>query len=136
VQCKVHGEAAERGTAFRRCTRTDLEWIFTLQTQRVVAKDNTVAIKERSWQLDKSRFRPTLAGCTVTIHEHLSGDISIRYDHMWSADSTKSGSAVEKWKAKNGLHFPTATTTTTVALQTQKAGGSRRLKIKNGQITC
>src|SRR5215469_16867973 len=24
-------------------------------------------------------------------------------DHMWSADSTKAGNAVEKWKAKNGL---------------------------------
>src|SRR5437870_1177171 len=29
--------------------------------------DNTVAIGERFWQLEKSRFRATLAGCTVTI---------------------------------------------------------------------
>lgn len=33
--------AAERGTAFRR-SRTDLEWIFTIQTERVVAKDSTL----------------------------------------------------------------------------------------------
>jgi transposase len=70
---------AQRGTAFRRCSRTDLDWIFTIQTERVVAKDNTVAIGDRSWQLDKSRFRSTLAGCTVTIHEHLDGKVSIRY---------------------------------------------------------
>src|ERR1043166_6965475 len=34
--------AAEKGTAFRRTWRTDLNWIFTVQTERVVDKDNTV----------------------------------------------------------------------------------------------
>jgi transposase len=72
-------KAAEPGTAFRRTTRTDLEWVFTIQTERVVAKDNTVAIGDRNWQLDKSHFRSTLAGCTVTVHEHLDGTVSIRY---------------------------------------------------------
>jgi transposase len=71
--------AAQKGTAFRRTSRTDLDWIFTVQSERVVAKDNTVAIAERSWQLDKSRFRNTLAGATVTIHEHLDGTVSIRW---------------------------------------------------------
>ena len=72
-------EAAEKGTAFQSTKRSDLEWIFTVQTERVVAKDNTVAIKERDWQLEKSRFRSSLAGCTVTVHEHLDGNVSIRY---------------------------------------------------------
>ena len=71
--------AAEKGTAFRRTARADLEWVFTVQTERLVSKDNTVAIADRSWQLEKSRFRNSLAGCTVTIHEHLNGEISIRY---------------------------------------------------------
>ena len=71
--------AAEKGTAFRRTGRTDLDWVFTLQTERVVSKDNTVAIADRIWQLEKSRFRNSLAGCTVTIHEHLDGTVSIRY---------------------------------------------------------
>jgi hypothetical protein len=71
--------AQEKGTAFRRCSRTDLDWVFTIQTERVVAKDNTVAIAARSWQIDKSRFRHTLAGTTVTIHEHLDGAVSVRY---------------------------------------------------------
>src|SRR5205085_4520481 len=39
--------AAEKGTAFRRSARSDLDWVFTLQTERVVSKDNTVAIGER-----------------------------------------------------------------------------------------
>jgi len=71
--------AAEKGTAFRRTGRSDLNWIFTVQTERVVAKDNTVAIRERSWQIDKTRFRHSLAGSTVTIHEHLDETVSIRY---------------------------------------------------------
>jgi len=71
--------AAQKGTAFRRTGRSDLDWIFSVQTERVVEKDNTVAIKDRSWQIDKTRFRSTLAGTTVTIHEHLDQSVSIRY---------------------------------------------------------
>lgn len=71
--------AAEKGTAFGRSSRSDLEWVFTIQTERVVAKDNTVAIGSRAWQIDKTRFRHTLAGSTVTIHEHLDGTVSIRF---------------------------------------------------------
>jgi transposase len=113
-------KAAERGTAFRRCARTDLEWIFTLQTERVVAKDNTVAIKERSWQLDRSRFRHTLAGCTVIIHEHLNGDISIRYGPHVVGRFDKGGERRGKVEShKQASHFPTATATT-VALSKPK----------------
>jgi hypothetical protein len=36
--------AQERGTAFRPCSRKDLDFIFSVQTERVVNKDNTVAI--------------------------------------------------------------------------------------------
>ena len=98
-------KAAERGTAFRRCARTDLEWTFTLQTERVVAKDNTVAIKERSWQLDKSRFRHTLAGCTVIIHEHLNGDISIRYGPHVVGSFDKNGE--RRGKVESQKRLPT-----------------------------
>jgi transposase len=71
--------AREKGTAFRKTARADLNWIFTVQTERVVGKDNTVAIGDQHWQLEKSRFRSSLAGCTVTIHQHLDGAVSIRY---------------------------------------------------------
>jgi transposase len=71
--------AREKGTAFRKTARADLNWIFTVQTERVVAKDNTVAMADQHWQLEKSRFRSSLAGCTVTIHQHLDGAVSIRY---------------------------------------------------------
>ena len=118
-------KAAERGTAFRRCARTDLEWIFTVQTERVVAKDNTVAIKERSWQLDRSRFRHTLAGCTVIIHEHLNGDISIRYGPHVVGRFDKGGERRGKVEShKQASHFPTATATT-VALSKPKNQAAR-----------
>jgi transposase len=71
--------AIEKGSAFRRPTRTDLDWIFTIQTERTVAKDNTFTLQHQIWQLDRTRWRHSLAGCTVTIHEHLDGMISIRY---------------------------------------------------------
>jgi transposase len=71
--------AEEKCTAFRRTSRSDLNWIFTVQTERVVAKDNTVAIADRSWQIGRTRFRHTLAGSTVTVHEHLDGLVSIRF---------------------------------------------------------
>lgn len=71
--------AEQKGTAFRRTSRSDLDWIFSVQTERTVAKDNTVATGGRVWQLEKSRFRSTLAGCTITIHEHLDGQVSLRY---------------------------------------------------------
>ena len=71
--------AEQKASAFRRCSRSDLDWVFTVQTERTVAKDNTVTIGERVWQIEKSRFRSTLAGCSVTIHEHLDGRVSLRY---------------------------------------------------------
>jgi transposase len=71
--------AAEKGSAFRRPTRTDLDWIFTVQTERSVAKDNTFTLQNQIWQLDQTRWRYSLAGCTVTIHEHLDDTISVRY---------------------------------------------------------
>jgi transposase len=72
-------KSAEKGTAFRRCGRSDLDWIFSIQTERVVSKDNTVTVQNCWWQIDKCRWRHTLAGQTVTIHEHLDSTTSIRY---------------------------------------------------------
>jgi hypothetical protein len=94
-------KAAERGTAFRRCGRSDLDWIFSIQTERVVSKDNTVAIRDQWWQLDKTRWRHTLAGQTVTIHQHLDGTVSIRYGpHVVGRGKTL------PWKTTH--RFPTA----------------------------
>ena len=71
--------AAVKGTAFRPCGRKDLDLVFSIQTERVVGKDNTVAIKDRRWQIERCRWRYSLAGQTVTIHQHLDGTASLRW---------------------------------------------------------
>ena len=110
-------KASLRGTAFRRCGRSDLDWIFSIQTERVVDKDNTVAIRDQWWQLDKSRWRHTLAGQTVTIHQHLDGRVSIRYGpHV--VGRGKDGAVENQTRvsprsleiASGDSHFPTAPT--------------------------
>jgi hypothetical protein len=92
--------AEEKGSAFRRTGRSDLNWIFSVQTERVVDKDNTVTIGDRSWQIDKTQFRNTLARSTVTIHEHLDETVSIRFGpHVvgrYSSSGEKLTSATSK----------------------------------------
>lgn len=102
-------EARERGTAFRRTSRTDLDWIFTLQTERVVAQDNTVAIGEQSWQLERSKFRGSLAGCTVTIHEHLDGRVSIRYGPHVVGRFPAAGAGTNQSRKSGGKDGPVET---------------------------
>jgi len=71
--------AAQKGTAFVRCRRRDLDLIFSLQQERTVNQDNTVQADNRVFQIEKTRWRNTLAGTTVVVHEHLDGRVSIRY---------------------------------------------------------
>jgi hypothetical protein len=71
--------AAQKGTAFVRSARKDLDWVFSLQHERVVANDNTVAVDNRVFQLEQTQWRNTLAGQTVVVHEHLDRRVSIRY---------------------------------------------------------
>ena len=94
--------ASGKGTAFRRTQRSDLDWVFTVQTERVVAKDNTIAIGGRNWQLEKSRFRTSLAGCTVTIHEHLDGVVSIRWGPHVVGRYDSEGRPLQKEKKGRG----------------------------------
>jgi hypothetical protein len=88
--------AKEKGTAFRKTGRGDLNWVFTVQNERVVAKDNTVTMGQQVWQISKTAFRNTLAGCTVTIHEHLDGTISIRYGPHTVGRYDAQGQALKK----------------------------------------
>jgi transposase len=71
--------ASERGTAFVPLRRKDLDLVFALQHERVVARDNTVSFANQVWQLERCKLRATLAGCRVTIHEHLDQTISITF---------------------------------------------------------
>lgn len=71
--------AAQKGSAFVRLRRKDLDWTFSVQQERTVNQDNTVRVANRVLQLNQTRWRNTLAGQTVVVHEHLDGRLSIRY---------------------------------------------------------
>src|SRR5215510_11238801 len=137
VNTRFQVPAAQRDSAFVRRSSRDLDLIFALQYQRTVNRDNTVSIQNLSLQMERVRWRATLAGCSVLVHQHLDGTFTITYGPQrighYSAEGVlleneKSGGrrAVEKTlrgKVQNqtfpprlespqtprDAHFPTAT---------------------------
>src|SRR6202049_350325 len=71
--------ALQPGKAFMPCRRKDLDVVFSVQQQRVVNRDNTVVVGGKLFQIEPTRWRGTLAGCAVTVCEHLDETWSIRY---------------------------------------------------------
>jgi transposase len=71
--------AKERGTAFVPRSSKDLDLIFSLQFERRVNQDNTVSVQKLTLQIEAVRWRATLAGCTVMVHQHLDGTFTITY---------------------------------------------------------
>ncbi len=72
--------AAEAGTAFLPLSAgVDLDRVFSIQQERVVNRDNTVSWATRCLQIEKTSWRGSLAGCRVTVCEHLDGTVSIAY---------------------------------------------------------
>lgn len=57
--------AKEAGTAFIAYRRQDLDLVFTLQTERTVARDNTISNDNRLLQSEKTKWRYTLSGYKV-----------------------------------------------------------------------
>ena len=70
---------AQRGSALVACRRKDLDLVFALQYERTVNRDNTVSFQNLSLQIERVRWRATLAGCNVTVHQHLDGTLSLTY---------------------------------------------------------
>jgi len=71
--------AAQRGNAFLACRRRDLDLVFSLQFERAVNRDNTISFQNLSLQIEAVRWRATLAGCQVTVHQHLDGTLSLTH---------------------------------------------------------
>ena len=69
----------QRGNAFVPCRNRDLERIFSLQFERSVNRDNTVSFQNLSLQIERVRWRATLAGCQVVVHQHLDGTLSLTH---------------------------------------------------------
>jgi len=71
--------AAQRGSAFVRRSTRDLDLIFALKFERTVNRDNTVSIQNLQLQIEPVRWRATLAGCSVMVHQHLDGTFTITH---------------------------------------------------------
>jgi transposase len=132
--------ASQRGTAFTRCCRRDLDRVFSLQYERMVNRDNTVTLQNLALQIERVAWRGTLAGCNVIVHQHLDGSLSISYGPHRLGHYSSQGKpislrtttgAVEKTPAgkvpkrtfpacleipptARDSHFPTAATATTL----------------------
>lgn len=133
--------AAQAGNAFLPVHGHDLDLVFSLQHDRVAAKDNTVRVANLCLQIERTSWRSSLAGCRVKVHQHFDETFTIlfagrvvgRYSSEGAPLDVPTGTkkAMEKWKSSKGTgisisqdsHFPTATTTITK-------------KNKTGQIVC
>src|SRR5262245_47998945 len=120
--------AAQPGTAFVPVSHLNLDRIFSVHHERVVAKDNTIQFGNRVLQVPSTRFRATLAGCRVRVYQHRDGTLSIGYGPHTVAHfnaqqeiterrpekAVESAAAVEirkkhgfpqaAWKAQNAFH--------------------------------
>jgi transposase len=101
--------AAQTGTAFVPVTHLNLDRIFSIQHERVVAKDNTIQFGNRVFQVPSTRFRATLAGCRVTVYEHLDGMLSIGYGpHTVARFAASNDPVLVRQSAKSPLGIPPA----------------------------
>src|SRR5436305_6587164 len=90
--------AAQRGSAFVRRSSRDLDLIFALQFERTVNRDNTVSIQNLRLQIEPVRWRATLAGCTVTVHQHLDGTYTITHGPQRLGHYSREGVPLENEK--------------------------------------
>ena len=100
--------AAQRGSAFLACRRRDLDLVFSLQFERAVNRDNTVSFQNLSLQIEAVRWRATLAGCQVTVHQHLDGTLSLTHGPHLLGRYTAEGAAqgAKKMQARRAVEKP------------------------------
>jgi hypothetical protein len=90
--------AAQPGSAFVRRSSKDLDLIFALQFERTVNRDNTVSVQNLCLQIEPVRWRATLAGCTVTVHQHLDGTFTITYGPQRLGHYSAQGTSLQEAK--------------------------------------
>ncbi len=136
--------AAQRGSAFVACRRRDLDLVFSLQFERSVNRDNTVSFQNLVLQIERTRWRSTLAGCNVTVHQHLDGTLSISYGPHRLGNYTSSGlpnhaNGGRPWKRraveKSASDFPAALEIASRFPLSHRHDGCGRLT-RTGHFTC
>ena len=101
---KFRVAAAQPESAFVPASGKDLERIFAVQQERVVNQDNTVRVANRTLQIEKSKWRGTLAKCRVLVCEHLDGNWSVYYGPhrvgRYAPDGSPAGSAKNEFSER------------------------------------
>jgi transposase len=90
--------ATQPGNAFLSCRGRHLDRVFSLQFERAVKRDNTVSFRNLSLQIQAVRWRATLAGCQVVVHQHLDGTLSLTHGPHLLGRYTAEGTALSATK--------------------------------------
>jgi transposase len=131
---KFRVAAAQPESAFVPASGKDLKRIFAVQQERVVNQDNTVRVANRTLQIEKSKWRGTLAKCRVLVCEHLDGTWSVYYGpHLvgrYAPDGSPAGSAKNEF-SERGNPAPPAGFPLSAATPADENAGTT-----TGQIMC
>jgi transposase len=131
---KFRVAAAQPESAFVPASGKDLQRIFAVQQERVVNQDNTVRIANRTLQIEKTKWRGTLAKCRVLVCEHLDGTWSVYYGpHLlgrYASDGVPAGYAKNEF-SERGNPAPPAGFPLSAATPAKESAGTT-----TGQITC
>jgi hypothetical protein len=135
--------AAQPESAFVPVSGKDLDRIFSVQQERVVNQDNTVRIANRTLQIERTKWRGTLAKCHVLVCEHLDGTWSVFYgphligryaqdgSRYRSEESPRRAATVEANLMERGNPAPPAGFPLSTATAAEGSADTR-----TGQITC
>jgi transposase len=138
--------AAQPESAFVPAGNQDLERIFSLQHERVVNRDNTVSVSGRLLQIDRTRWRGTLARCRVLACEHQDGSVSVYYgphlvgrypSETQNEAAAKSCGKDAAWKPpETGVPTPLGNPAKSAGFPLSHSSGDGDLSPSTGQITC
>jgi transposase len=90
-------------SAFVPCTRNDLDRVFSVQTERIVNRDNTVKYKNMTLQIDKPDWRSSMQGCRVIVYQHLDDTITIGYGPQNLGRYSSDGNPLNRVVGKTGV---------------------------------
>ena len=76
---------------------------FSLQFERAVNRDNTVSFQHLSLQIEPVRWRASLAGCTVKVHQHLDGTLTITHGPQRLGRYSAEGKLLGTNRRRHGL---------------------------------
>lgn len=109
---KFSVKAAQPGSAFVPVKGKDLDLVFATRHDRVVGRDNIVSLANCCFQIERTKWKNTLAGCAVGVHELADGTITITYGSHVVGRYTAQGVALDSEQRKQAKVGPRTTSST------------------------